>query len=232
MDEDTFEEFVGLARIFLERSPPLKDTPGAAHAVALAAEHPEDIERLQSVLILFSKDEQRAWDAVAAMAAASLRNPWETISDELAQWAADFIAGKLPRPKKGKKKFARRDLVIAEAIYLLTVVRRIKPTRRWEKNRRRITECCSEGGSACDAVGVVVGMNYKTVERIWGEWGPHATKRLKSTGRESTVEKWVSAATSPKFGINSDLPYWNLRQLPGNNRENRNDRHRSPAAPR
>ena len=204
MVEETFENWVKLVRIFLKRSPLLRRTRGAAHAMALVAEHDEDFYGLQTVLTHFSKKEQWAWDAVAAMAESALRRPWVTLTDELAHWTADVVAGKLPRPKTGKKKFAQRDLIIAEAIYLLTVLRPMKPTRRLEQNRRRITECCAEGGSACDAVGVAMGMNYKTVERIWGEWGPYAIKRLEPKDGQSAMRTWLSPVTLEKFEIKSD----------------------------
>ena len=232
MDEALFEQRVSLARLFVEKSPLSGYTPGDTHAMALAADCDENIRGLQSALILYAEEEQWAWDALAAMAAAALKNPRGTMTRTLAYWTADVVAGWLQRPKTGKKKFAQRDLIIAETIYLLTVLRPMKPTRRWEKNRSRITECCADGGSACDAVGIVMGMNYKTVERIWGEWGPYATKRLEPKDGLSAFGKWLYTDPSPTFGIKSDQSSRNLRQLPGNNPENRNDRHRPPAASR
>ena len=64
MDKETFDEVVKFARIFLERSPMGKRTPGGAR---LSAYELED-SAIKSALILMSETERWAWDATVAMA--------------------------------------------------------------------------------------------------------------------------------------------------------------------
>ena len=139
---------------------------------------PRDRDGLELTLIAFSRRERWAWDALNAMTQAALRNPFQPTSPELANWAADVLAGKEPRPRGKGKRLLNRDLAIAETIVLICERYGLKPTR----SLRGLPECCVEGGSACDVLGVASGMNYKAVESIWNEWGVDATERLQAKG--------------------------------------------------
>lgn len=177
MDEQQFAKAVRRARLYLEWSPYNGKTPGAAQAMALVDELNDD-DSLEMALIDYSRRERWAWDTVSAMVQATLRNPFQPMSLELAIWVADVLAGKSPRPRGKGKRLANRDLGIAETIVLLCRLYSLKPTRRI----RGIPECCAEGGSACDLVGAAAGMTYKAVERVWNEWGADAQERLERKG--------------------------------------------------
>ena len=140
-------------------------TSGSAHAMALIRIS-RDGDGLEENLICLSRSEGWAWDVVNAMAEAALRHPYQPIHPELATWAADRLAGHEPRPRVKGKRLVNRDLAIADSIVVLCKIYDLKPTR----SLRGHPECCAEGGSACDLVGVAAGMTYKAVERVWSEW--------------------------------------------------------------
>ena len=148
----------------------------------------DDKDELIGALTYYSGRERWAWDALNVMAQAALRNRSEPLSPELATWLANVLAGKEPRPRAGGKRLVNRDLAIAEAIVMLGKRYGLKPTR----SLRGRPECCAEGGSACDAVGVVSGMNYKAVERIWTEWGNDAFERLKDKDCAEAIYDWAN----------------------------------------
>ena len=176
MDEEQFAEAVALAGLFLSYSPYKGKTSAAAHAMALS-EDLKDIDGLVGVLIIYSRRERWAWDALSALTQAVLRHKYyfDPLMPLLAPWIAGVLAGEEPRPKEKGKRLMDRDLAIADAIVLLGKALGLKPTR----SRRGHPRCCAEGGSACDAVGVASGMNYKAIERIWTQCGSDASERLR-----------------------------------------------------
>lgn len=166
MDKEKFAEAVRAAEFVMACSAYNGKTSGAAHAMALIT-HSRDGDGLEENLICLSRSERWAWDAVSAMTQAALRHPYQPISPVLATWAADMLAGNEPRPRVKGKRLVNRDLAIADTIVVLCKLYGLKPTRSLCGH----PECCAEGGSACDVVGVAAGMTYKAVERVWSEWG-------------------------------------------------------------
>ena len=69
-----------------------------------------------------------------------------------------------PHPERD----AGRNIAALTAMWLLTERCGLKtPTRNGKQKRIYVPEACVEGGSVCDAVGVAMGWNYKTAQRIW-----------------------------------------------------------------
>ena len=182
MDEEQLAKAIGWAGLFLRWSPYAGKTSGAAHAMALDADV-DDRGGLIGVLIFYSCEERWAWDAPSAMTQAALRNRSGPLSYQHANWAADMLAGKGLKPKAGGKRLAHRDLAVAEAIVLLGKNRGLKPTR----SRSDLPNCCAEGGSACDAVGVASRMNYKVIESPCGGTGLRSCAVKHRDGRSGAV---------------------------------------------
>ena len=165
MDRVTFRETVRIARVVLEGSRYLRMTPTEAHATALSfgVRCPDTFV---SDLIPHSKHERWAFDSLSVMAQAILRYEYMPMPAELANWAADVLEGRIDRPPKGEKRLANRNLALADTVLFIKVLRDLKPTR----SGAGPSECCAEGGSACDVVGAAHDMPYKTIEGIWLEW--------------------------------------------------------------
>ena len=87
------------------------------------------------------------------------------LSREQADWLADRLEHGRERHQQqgpGRPRMRARDLAIVDAIKDLEA-RGLKPTRN-----KPIREPHSDGGSACDAVGVAFGIDtYGNVERVW-----------------------------------------------------------------
>ena len=130
---------------------------------------------------------RNTWDELNLIAQETLRSR-KPLPDDLAEWVADVLAGKRPRPmlrrsrhsdSVGKAASASRsrqldpggskylqNMIIVTAIERL-VTKGYRPTTR---NSSRGNRCRPEGGSICDAVGVAFAMGaYKTVEALWTE---------------------------------------------------------------
>ena len=196
MDKEKFDQAVALAGFLLLSSPYKGKTSGAAHAMALDQDF-RDTEWLVDYLIMHSRRERWAWDALSAVTQAALqhKNIFDPLWPSLAPWIEGVLAGKEPRPRESGKRLMNRDLAIAEAIVVVAEARGLKPTRR---SLRGGPECCAEGGSACDAVGVASGMNYKAVEAIWTQWGSDASERLRDKRSGQAICDWSEIAR----------PYW------------------------
>ena len=211
MDEEQLAKAIGWAGLFLRWSPYAGKTSGAAHAMALDADV-DDRGGLIGVLIFYSCEERWAWDAPSAMTQAALRNRSGPLSYQHANWAADMLAGKGLKPKAGGKRLAHRDLAVAEAIVLLGKNRGLKPTR----SRSDLPNCCAEGGSACDAVGVASRMNYKVIESIWTQWDDDASERLQDKSVGQFRFDWISRPRQfwPESEIKWDALVWQSQHTP------------------
>ena len=197
MDKETFDEVVKFARIFLERSPMGKRTPGGAR---LSAYEHED-SSIKSALILMSETERWAWDATVAMAIEWMREERyiprrETLPGHvrcyLADWTADVLAGKRKPPRRGATRVANRDICVAEAVYVLTLLFDLNPTRNIAKRHDSLPKSCAEGGSACDVVGEAQGLNYKTAEKAWTSYGELVSERLGGKDAAEILMGWGS----------------------------------------
>ena len=95
-----------------------------------------------------------------------------------------------------------RDALIAEVVYLLTVLFELKPTRNSKKKRLSLPESCAEGGSACDVVGDALCMSYKAVEKAWTRYGGSVSERLDGKHVGQILSDWAkeSALSSAKSG--------------------------------
>ena len=200
MEKEVFHEVVKFARICLERSPMGKRTPGEAQLAAY--DRPDDEDSfVKGALIAQSGTKRWAWDATVAMAVEWLRGEARIPRKEtlpsiqhsyLANWTADVLAGKRKRPSKDGTRVANRNICIAEAVYVLTLVFDINPTRNNSKRRQRLPECCPEGGSACDVVGEAQGLNYKTAEKAWTSYGELVSERLHGKDAVEILIGWGS----------------------------------------
>ena len=93
----------------------------------------------------------------------------EPLSGEVADWVSDCLKGDRSRPTTpGRKRSEyRRDQNIIVWI-MFNVSPDFLATRNKTLKRASLEEPCFEGGSACDVVGVALGLNkYATVEKIW-----------------------------------------------------------------
>ena len=183
------------------------DEPGAARqrperTVMAAYDRPDDEDSaIKGALIALSGTKRWAWDATVAMAVEWLRGEAHIPRKEtlpsiehsfLANWTADVLAGKRKRPRKGATRVANRNICIAEAVYVLTLVFDLNPTRNNSKRRQRLPECCPEGGSACDVVGEAQGLNYKAAEKAWTSYGELVSERLGGKDAAEILMGWGS----------------------------------------
>ena len=106
------------------------------------------------------------WDALNLIAQETLRSH-KPLPDELADWVADRLAGgrSNPQPKPTGRPVENR----ARDFVIIVAIRRI---RRGGFSATRsingIEEACAEGGSACDVLGRVFGIEkYSAVEQVW-----------------------------------------------------------------
>ena len=144
---------------------------------------PDRQEVLQKQWVPSSKTHRDTWDAVNGIAQGHLR-AGAPMSRELAEWVADRLEGTRQRPAKpGPSKGAKvtRDRLIASVVQAL-VDRGFRATRnpRLPMKTAR-AHASAEGGSACDAVGVALGMGYKAVEKVWTNSEPSARALLRES---------------------------------------------------
>ena len=107
-----------------------------------------------------------SWNELIEMSAECIR-----CGDAMTPELKDFVIGVLlgtrkpPKWKKGESRSANgpRHTAVSQTVHRLEQ-EGFDPTRTSTKGE----EACAEGGSACDAVGVALGMQYKAVEGIWG----------------------------------------------------------------
>ena len=143
---------------------------------------PDRLEVLRKQWVPSSKTDRDTFDAVNRIAQDHLR-AGATMSRELAEWVADRLEGTRQRPAKpGASKGAKapRDRLIASVVQAL-VDRGFRATRnpRLPMKTAR-AHASAEGGSACDAVGVALGMGYKAVEKVWTNSDPSARELLRN----------------------------------------------------
>ena len=207
MDRAEFDRAKEWARFLLRHSPMGNKSSGEA----LLAVTDNGDPSIKAALIAISFTERWAWDATLAMAQEWLRaEAWiprqETLPDSvrspLANWTADVLAKKMKPPPKGGNRLANRDALIAEVVYLLTVLFELKPTRNSKKKRLPLPESCAEGGSACDVVGDALCMSYKAVEKAWTRYGGFVSERLDGKHVGQILSDWAkeSALSSAKSG--------------------------------
>ena len=135
----------------------------AAHAEHYRTAPANRRPKLLAALIRDSAKERMAWDAVSRIAVRLLRDR-ERLPDELSLWLADTLREPRERPEEDLQE---RNRAIVKAVRLLVESYGFHPTRNGAISGR----CCSEGGSACDVVGIAckLPVGYKAVERVW--WG-------------------------------------------------------------
>ncbi|MCY4550604.1 MAG: hypothetical protein OXC28_19750 [Defluviicoccus sp.] len=187
MDKEDFWDAVEDATCILDGSPFLDDTPAEAVLGVFECLYPNK-DKLVSRLALISLHWRWAWEALSALLDRTSRNDSEPVPSGLVRWAADAAAGRTRKPTKGNRPFANRDIAIADAVLFVQTTHGLRPTRSGAGPE----ECCREGGSACDAVGVALDIiagpgaewakakdetrfrGYKNIERIWLQSGDYA----------------------------------------------------------
>ena len=127
-------------------------------------------------LLSKSKETKWAWDALSRIAQYLLRGG-HPFPPELVEWTADVLADqsvkkgekRRPRPTKGASRMANRDIRLQIVIGHLRCLFDFNATRRDDDPPE----------SACDVVAAVMGMPYKTVEKIWNK-------------RDANMDAWMS----------------------------------------
>ena len=177
MGEETFRAAVEIARNILRREREVWGATAPEGMVRLyerrAADTREDYLR---DLIWCSEEIAVAWDSLSLIARGILRDG-EQLPDALAEWVVDVLDDQT-KPKKDRRrprptrrgqdpdgKLSRNRAVMVAVRHLAS--QGIRATRNMTRKRERLPEACFEGGSACDAVGIAAGMNYKAIEGIW-----------------------------------------------------------------
>ncbi|MDE0007031.1 MAG: hypothetical protein OXS50_02005 [Gammaproteobacteria bacterium] len=158
-------------------------TPGAALATTLSGDYQSQSDFI-SFLLPRSEHERWAWETLGAIAQWYLMCPYDPMPDELAEWVVGTLDGRNPKPENGKRKYANRDIMVAQAVLFIRQMYHLKPTR----GAATLKDACVKGGSACDVVAVAMGLSYKNVERIWLEWGSYATRMQKRS--EAFTSYW------------------------------------------
>lgn len=156
MSDQTFEEFVDYARAtHLDRYRDLWEQP--VELALLLFEAGTDQERAEELnnVIELSETSKLEWD-IASRIAQNALYAGEQLPQNLADWTADVLAGRRPRPGVGSKTIAR-DMIFCNAVEGLKDQFGLTPT----KNSATSTP------SACDVVAKALGFSYKTIERAW-----------------------------------------------------------------
>lgn len=175
MDEAKFQKAVEITRDYMQSLAPLMGGPTPRlyalfyWLIPFCESHfnrdvPSQKEYLR-LLIYCSKEITAAWEGLNLIAQEMVRNG-EHPPPELAKWTAE----QRPRPtKRGPDPYgdASRNQIIVITIEHLLLESGMKATRNGLIDRIQRPEPCHEGGSACDAVGVAMGLSYKAVEKIW-----------------------------------------------------------------
>ena len=177
MDEATFQGYVEFARLnFADYKRDLWKEPAKGRAYSYRILPPDGRGDFLSGLIEGSGETKLEWDSVSLIAQELLREG-EPLPAELAEYVADVLEGKRPRPNKGPMATSRRDATIFLAVDHVAQRFHLNPTRRRKPvEREALPHCCAEGGSACDVVGAAFGVGYKVAERAWDQrsiyWSP------------------------------------------------------------
>ena len=143
---------------------------------------PADRKAMLLKALHFSKEDRAVWDALNRIAQWHLRSGGP-MPRELVDWVADRLEGKRERPvKPGPHAQTVRDKLIASVVHALVVDRGFHATRNKRLPMKMARARASvEGGSACDAVGVALGMGYKAVERVWTNSKPSDRELLRGS---------------------------------------------------
>ena len=86
--------------------------------------------------------------------------------DDLIEWLVDVLDGKLQRPTR-KQPDLKIHFRNAGAVYAVQAL----VDMGWQASRSKNGQpkCCSEGGSAVDAVGHVLNLGFSTTDNIWSK---------------------------------------------------------------
>ena len=170
MDRGTFDQYVAFAGSMLVM---VREGWGETLADGWVYCYVNDEEKREDLLlelIVCSEEVKEAWDSLSLIAQGLLleRKP---LPHELADWLVQALEGTRRQPtSRGKDPYANffRNSAIVLAVSFLSR-ERIRATR----SGGGPPECCYEGGSACDAVGMAVAeiyeepRSYKSIEGIW-----------------------------------------------------------------
>ena len=222
MEKATFDAYVEFAGLMLVL---VREEWGETLADGWVYGYVHDEERREALLlelIVCSEEVKEAWDSLSLIAQGLLleRKP---LPHELADWLVQALEGTRRQPKsRGKDPYANffRNSAIVLAVSFLSR-ERIKATR----NGGGPPECCYEGGSACDAVGLAVAeiyeepRSYKNIEYIWTEsaspdshlyrFGPSRCPIV----RHPTCVLSTPAKSRGRHAPDAVAPSWNTRDL-------------------
>ena len=188
MAELTYDEALELIRGWRKK---IETANGATVPEVLATAFRKDPGRL-AVWIRYSEEDPAIWDGVSLIAQQLLQNG-KLLPNELALWVADVLAKNRPRPTQhsrdplenvpdklrlwlgSPRKKPRRPTrsgqhpsynLVRDSRVVYFVEKLVEYAGFSATRNKPIAKACKEGGSACDVVGEVFGMNYKAAERL------------------------------------------------------------------
>ena len=167
MDKETYEEAVHFARCVRQLSPSYGGDSSIKFEEALErlAKKKGFFDEITEELVETSETQAWAWDVLKNMVVRQMRRPQPDLPEIACSWTADMIDGIRRRPRKGRIRRPADYIVIADTVHVVKARFGVNRTR----NGAGPSDCCAEGGSACDIVGSAQVGNkraYKTIERI------------------------------------------------------------------
>lgn len=212
MDKETYEEAVCFARRVRLLSPSYSyGSRSASRKLEQALERYAEKKGFSGDIIetLIEKSETKAWawDILCDMVMREFYTGQPDLPENLCLWAADMTKGICARPRKGRIR-PSDGVVIADTVHIVRARFGVSPTR----SGAGLSECCAEGGSACDIVGSAqIGKvrAYKTIEEIWGEYKEYSQTCWSEEPWEQITREWARCANGPTGSV----PLHHLRFL-------------------
>ena len=191
MDKETYEEAVCFARRVRQLSPSygVDSSFKLEEALKRFAEKTGFSGDIMEELVEMSETRAWAWDILCDMVVRRLKTGRPDLPEIVCRWAADTIRKTCSRPRKGRTR-PSDSIVIADTVHIVKARFGVKPTR----NRPGLSNCCAEGGSACDIVGSAQVGNvraYKTIEAIWGDYREYSETCWSEGPWEEIINEWV-----------------------------------------
>ena len=211
MDKETYEEAVWFAQRVRHLSPCYSYGRSASRKLGQALERFAKKKGLSGDIIeeFIEKSETQAWawDILCDMVVRELYTGQPDLPVNLCLWAADMTKGICSRPRKGRVR-PSNGIVIADTVHIVRARFGVTPTRSGAVS----SDCCAEGGSACDIVGSAqIGKvrAYKTIEEIWGDYKEYSQTCWSEEPWEQIMREWARCAK----GRTGSVPLHHTRLL-------------------
>ncbi len=210
MDKATYEEAVFFARRVrqLSRSYGGDSSIKFKEALERLAEKKGFSDEIMEMLVETSETEAWAWDVLDSLVVRQMRTERPVLPGIVWIWAADSRDRTLRRPRKGRIRRPSDNIVIADTVHVVKARFGVNATR----NGAGPSDCCAEGGSACDIVGSAQVGNkraYKTIERISRVYRVFPETCWSEGPWETIIDEWVKYP----FNLFGGLPPHHARIL-------------------